>query len=60
MQYMLLVYGDENVAPKSEAEGDALFEAFTAYTADLRKRGTYVGGSPLAPPASATTVRSLR
>lgn len=57
MQYTLLIYADTTVAPRTEAEGDALFEAFVAYNADLQKRGLYVGGSPLAAPSSATTVR---
>ncbi len=57
MQYALLIYGDEAAGPKSEAEHAALFEEFQTYTADLRQRGAYVEGNPLAPPSSATTVR---
>jgi hypothetical protein len=57
MQYMLLIYADPSVTPQSEAEHDALFEAFQAFTKDLRSSGAYVAGDPLAPPSSATTVR---
>jgi hypothetical protein len=57
MQYMLLIYGDPSIPPRSEAEGDALFEAYQAFTKDLRSSGAYVAGDPLAPTTSATTVR---
>ncbi|MGH7728862.1 MAG: YciI family protein [Vulcanimicrobiaceae bacterium] len=57
MKYMLLIYGDPTVQPASEAARDALLGEFVAYTDDLRKRGLFVDGNPLVPPASATTVR---
>lgn len=57
MQYMLLIYADPSVPPRSQAEHDALFEAFQAYTKDLRSSGAFVVGDPLAPTTSATTVR---
>jgi len=58
MQYMLLIYADPAVAPQTEAEHNALFGDFQAFTADLKSSGTFVSGDPLAPPSSATTVRS--
>lgn len=57
MQYALLVYGDTSLPPRTDDEGDALFNEFAAYTKDLQARGIMVGGEPLAPPSSATTVR---
>ncbi len=57
MQYMLLIYADPSIPPRSQAEDDSLFEAFQAYTKDLRSSGAFVAGDPLAPPSSATTVR---
>jgi hypothetical protein len=57
MQYMLLIYADPSNPPRSEAEHDALFEAYQAFTKDLRSSGAYVAGDPFAPPTSATTVR---
>jgi hypothetical protein len=57
MQYMLLIYADPSTPPRSEAEHDALFEAYQAFTKDLRSSGAYVAGDPLAPTTSATTVR---
>jgi hypothetical protein len=57
MQYMLLIYADPSLPPRRQAEDDALFEAFQAFTGDLRSSGAYVAGDPLAPITSATTVR---
>jgi hypothetical protein len=57
MQYMLLIYADPSVPPPSEAEGNALYQAYQAFTNDLRSSGAYVAGDPLAPTTSATTVR---
>jgi hypothetical protein len=58
MQYMLLIYGDENawesLAP--EAQGKAMQEWFD-YTQWLKDSGIYVAGDALAPTPSATTVR---
>ncbi len=57
MQYMLLIYADPSVPPQGEAEHTSLAEAFMAWRGDLRSRGVYVAGDPLAPTSSATTVR---
>ena len=57
MQYMLLIYADPSAPPRSEAEADALFEDFKAWSDGLRTSGAYVAGDPLAPPSSATTLR---
>jgi hypothetical protein len=57
MQYMLLIYADPQAQPSTEAEGDALYGEYAAYTEDIQKRGAMVGGSALARPTSATTVR---
>jgi hypothetical protein len=57
MQYMLLIYADPSVSPASPAEHEGLVEAFQAFTRDLRSSGAFLVGDPLAPPASATTVR---
>lgn len=57
MQYMMLIYADPSLPPRSQAEHDTLFEAFQAFTNDLRSSGAYVAGDPLAPTTSATTVR---
>lgn len=57
MQYMLLINGDNSLEPTTEEEHDALFQDFQRFTSDLRSRGAFVMGNPLAPATSATTVR---
>ena len=58
MQYMLLIYGDENawegMSPEEQAEG---LKPWTDYTTWLKESGTYVAGDALAPTTAATTVR---
>jgi hypothetical protein len=58
MQYMLLIYGDENAweSLPPEAQGKAMQEWFD-YTRWLKDSGIYVAGDALAPTPSATTVR---
>jgi hypothetical protein len=58
MQYMLLIYDDETRwASASEEDRGRIFEAYGAYTQELRDSGALVAGDPLQPTASATTVR---
>ena len=58
MQYMLLIYGDENawegMSPEEQAAG---LEPWTDYTKWLKQTGAYVAGDALAPTTAATTVR---
>jgi len=58
MQYMLLIYDDENASGKqSEAEQGEVFGAYMAYTQALKDAGAFVAGDPLQPSSTATTVR---
>ena len=58
MQYMLLIYDDEQVwANFSEAERGAIFGEYGKLTQELRDSGAYVAGDPLQPIATATSVR---
>ena len=57
MNYMLLIYGDESRAPKSQAEAAPVIAAYMAYTEALRKAGVLVHSARLQPVATATTVR---
>lgn len=57
MKYMLLVYLDENWEKRPLAERQAIFLGQTKAAEELQKRGQYLAGSPLQPPATATTVR---
>ena len=57
MQYMLLIYDDPKLMPDTDADRGVMFAEYGAYTEEIRKRGAYVDGAPLAPTSSATTVR---
>jgi hypothetical protein len=57
-RYMLLIYGDEagmaNVAPEQLQQE---YEAYAAYTQEIKDRGAWVAGEGLDRTSSATTVR---
>ena len=58
MKYLCLIYGDETLwekIPKTEAE--KTHEEYYAFTDGIRQSGHYVGGNPLQPTSTATTVR---
>src|SRR3954447_7409846 len=58
MQYMILIYGDEKgFMTLSEAEMNAAYGAYMAYSKELAQAGVMVGGASLQPIATATTVR---
>ena len=58
MQYMLLIYDDENVwASMPEEERNAAYGEYFSYTNELREKGAFVAGDQLQPTAAATTVR---
>lgn len=58
MRYILLIYGNEEAwATMSEAEQKAEFDAYMAYSAELREAGIQAGGDALLPTSAATTVR---
>jgi hypothetical protein len=58
MKYLCLMYDDETAwgrMPKPEA--DAMMGEYGAFTDDIKRSGHYLGGNPLQPTPSATTVR---
>ena len=58
MQYLCLIYGDETLVPKlSKSEADKVHAEYFAFTDDITRSGHYIGGNPLEPTSSATTVR---
>jgi hypothetical protein len=58
MQYLLLIYEAEADWNKlTDAERNAVFADYHQYTEDIIKSGHYVGGNPLQPTHTATTVR---
>jgi hypothetical protein len=58
MQYMLLIYDDEQTwGNLSDGERGQIFQAYGAYTEDMRSKGVFVAGDALQPTSTATTVR---
>ena len=58
MQYLLLIYGDQNGwESMSEDERGQIFQAYGSYTEELEKSGAMVAGNALQPTETATTVR---
>ena len=57
-KYMLLIYGHESAGPAQDSpEAYAEFEHWNTYTQELAQSGALLGGAPLDPVATATTVR---
>jgi hypothetical protein len=58
MQYMLLIYGEEDSwASLSEDEMQAVYAEYGKLSEELRERGAYIDGSELQPVSTATSVR---
>ena len=58
MQYLLLIYEDEKVwNTLSEAERGQIYGEYMTLTSDIKKSGHWIGGNPLQPIHTATTVR---
>lgn len=58
MRYILLIYADMRAdETMSAAEQNAIFQEYYAVTHEMAKRGVHIGGSPLQPVNTATTVR---
>ena len=59
MKYLCLIYGEESAAGKMSQDDSAKMMAeYMAFTKDIQASGKYVGGNPLQPTATATTIRS--
>lgn len=57
MQYMLLIYINENEGP-TEEQRQACYQESAAYAQELAAHGKYILASPLHPTSTATTVRT--
>ena len=58
MQYLLLIYGNENGwETMSEEERGQIFQAYGTYTQELQDSGAMVAGDALQPTPTATVVR---
>lgn len=56
MQYLVLIYGAESQRPRDPAARAAEMPAWFAYTQALKDGGVYLGGNPLQPTTTATTI----
>jgi hypothetical protein len=58
MKYLLMIYSNENVdAKKTPAELATMMQDYRAFTQEAKDRKVYIGGEPLTPTSTATTVR---
>jgi hypothetical protein len=59
MQYLLMLYENESEWTKiSEAEKGQIIGEYVQFSADISKSGHFLGGNPLQPVHTATTVRA--
>jgi hypothetical protein len=58
MKYLCLIYDEEKkMAAMSKSEGDAFMGEYGVFTEAVKTSGHYVGGNPLQPVHTATTIR---
>jgi hypothetical protein len=58
MKYLCLIYDEEKkMAAMAKSESDALFSEYGAFTEAIKGSGHYLGGNPLQPVHTATSVR---
>ncbi len=58
MRYLCLIYEDEKYWETTpQAEQEAVFNEYWAFTEGIQSSGHYQGGNPLQPTGTATTVR---
>ena len=58
MQYLCLIYSDEQLEPKpGTPEFDAHINAYMAFGEGIKQKGAYVGGNALNSVSTASTVR---
>ena len=58
MKYLCMIYADERsfgALPKDQM--DSMIKEYMSFTEDIKKSGQYIGGNPLQPTQTATTVR---
>ena len=58
MQYLCLIYDEEKkMATMSKSDGEAFMGEYGAFTQAVKTSGHYIGGNPLQPVQTATTIR---
>jgi hypothetical protein len=59
MKYLCLIYDEEQkLAGMSKSEADVFMGEYGAFTESVKASGHYLGGNPLQPVQTATTLRS--
>jgi len=57
MRYLMLIYAEEPTSPPAPSERDALRQEWMSYDKAIRDAGVALGGDPLHPSTTATTLR---
>ena len=58
MEYMLLIYNDENAwASLPDSERNSIIREYFDLTGEMRDHGVYITGAPLQPTTAGSTVR---
>ena len=57
MKYLMMIYNDEAAATMPREQMTTMMGEYYAYTKETQDKGAYIGGNPLHPTTSATTVR---
>jgi len=57
MDYICLIYNDNALMPKTDADRQKMFMEYMQFSQDVHAGGVFVAGNPLQPPDNATTVR---
>ncbi len=58
MKYLCMIYTEESQLGKiPKDQMDSMIKEYMAFTEDIKKSGQYIGGNPLQPTQTATTVR---
>jgi hypothetical protein len=58
MKYLMMIYNDEAAAATMPREQmQTMMGEYYAYTKEVQDKGAYIGGNPLHPTSSATTLR---
>jgi hypothetical protein len=58
MKYLCMIYSEESqLATLPKDQMDSMIKEYMAFTEDIKRSGQYIGGNPLQPTQTATTVR---
>lgn len=57
MQSLLLIYGAKRIGWRCPGRDGKMYGEYFAFTDAIKNEGSYIGGNPLRPTTTATTVR---